>query len=92
MGERGGICLGLTVNTELDLSAGIAHRTGGGAHVDAGILCSWVGDVEVTIRVRLREGVLPGQGLSSLGVQGTGQNTARVDMLCKQQHRDTKLG
>lgn len=61
------ICL--TVDTELDLSASVAHRTGGSADVDAGIGSGGVGDVEVSIRVRLKRGVVPWQRLPPLGEQ-----------------------
>lgn len=43
----------LTVDTELDLPASIAHWTGGSAHVDACIIGRGVGYVEVSVRVRL---------------------------------------
>lgn len=56
----------LTVDAELDLSAGVAHRTGGSADVDACILSGRVGDVEVSIRLRLKRGVIPGQWLPPL--------------------------
>lgn len=56
------VCLGdcgfsvylLTVDAELDLTAGVAHGTGGGADVDACIVGGGVGDVEESIRLRLR--------------------------------------
>lgn len=50
----------LTVDAELDLSAGVAHRTGGGADVDACVVAGGMGDVEVSIRVRLKRGAVPG--------------------------------
>lgn len=56
----------LTVDTELDLSASVAHRTGGSADVDACIFSGGVGYVEISIRVRLKRGVVPGQRLPSL--------------------------
>lgn len=59
----------LTVDTELDLSASVAHRTGGSADVDAGIVSGGVGDVEISIRVRLKRGVVPGQRLPPLEEQ-----------------------
>lgn len=39
----------LTVDTQLDLSASVTHRIGGGANVDACIVSGGVGDVEVAI-------------------------------------------
>lgn len=64
-------CLGdcghlLTIDTELDLSASVAHRAGGGADVDACIVSGGVGDVKVSIRLRLKRGAVPGQRLPPL--------------------------
>lgn len=66
LGDCGRTFMCLTVDTELDLSASVAHRTGGSADVDACIVSSRVGDVEVSIRVRLKRGVVPGQRLPPL--------------------------
>lgn len=59
----------LTVDAELDLSASVAHRTGGGADVDACIVSGGVGDVEVSIGCRLKRGRVPGQRLPPLEEQ-----------------------
>lgn len=59
----------LTVDAELDLSASVAHRTGGGADVDACIFIGWVRDVEVSIGRRLKRGVVPGRRLPPLEEQ-----------------------
>lgn len=69
MGDCGETCICLTVDTELDLSAGVAHRTGGGADVNARLIIGRVGDVEVSIRVRQRRGVVPKQRLPPLEEQ-----------------------
>lgn len=50
----------LTVDAELHLSASEAHRAGGGADVDARVVCSGVGDVKVAVGPRLRVRVVPG--------------------------------
>lgn len=56
---RSGVC-GLTVNTQLDLSAGVAHRAGGGADIEACILGRGQWEVEVSIRIGLQEGAVSG--------------------------------
>lgn len=58
--------IGLTVDTELDLSAGIAYGTGRRADEDSCILGGGVEDVEVSIRIRLKRRVVPGQRLPPL--------------------------
>lgn len=50
----------LTIDTELDLSTSIAHRTGGSADVDACLIRSGVVDVEVSIGIKLKRGAVPG--------------------------------
>ena len=73
----------LTVDTELDLSAGVAHRTGGSADVDACILGGGVGDEEVSIRLRLKGGVVPGQWLPPLEeMQAWDHPESTVDKSC----------
>lgn len=62
------MCL-LTVDAELDLSASVAHSTRGGADVDACIVGGGVGDVEVSIKIRLERGAVPGQRLPPLEEQ-----------------------
>lgn len=44
----------LTVDAELDLSASVAHRAGGGADVDSRVVCSGVGDVKVAVSPGLK--------------------------------------
>lgn len=58
-----------TVDTELDLSACVSHRTGGGADVDACIISGGVADVQVSIRIGLKRGTIPEQRLSALEEQ-----------------------
>ena len=73
----------LTVDAELDLSAGVAHRTGGSADVDACILSGRLGNVEVSIRLRLKRWVVPGQWLPPLEeVQAWDHPESTVDKSC----------
>ena len=69
LGDCGQTFISLTVNTEFDFSTGVAHRAGGGADVNACILCGRVGDVEVSFRVRLERGAVLGQRLPPLEEQ-----------------------
>lgn len=56
----------LTIDTQLDLAASVAHRTGGSADVNACVFGRGAGDVEVSLRVGLESGAVPGQGLPPL--------------------------
>lgn len=63
----------LTVNTQMHLSAGVAHCTGGGADIDSCIFCPGTGDVQTPISCLKRCWYRPVWGISTLGREGYGR-------------------
>lgn len=68
-----------TVNTQMHLSAGVAHCTGGGANIDPCILRRGTGDVQTPISCLKRCWYRPVWGISTLRREGDGRQPEHLE-------------